>query len=306
MLIGFGVPVSGSWATPEGQQLVVRRAEELGYHSVWTFQRLLIPADAEDGRWAEVYRSVQDPIVTLAYLAGMTERIRLGVAVLNIPFMAPIVLAKQLTTLDLVSHGRLDVGLGLGWAPEEFTAAGVGFPGRGRRAEEFIDALRGIWTEEVTQFQGEFYEIPSSRVEPKPAQQPHPPLLLGGFAEPALRRAGRMADGWISSSRADLSKIGESIDTIKRAAVDAGRDPSMLRFVCRGVVQVRPGGSADRRPLTGSIEEIRGDLDDLAGEGLTEVFIDLNYDPEIGSRSADAAESLRRADDVLAAFAPSP
>ncbi|MBA3419319.1 MAG: TIGR03619 family F420-dependent LLM class oxidoreductase [Geodermatophilaceae bacterium] len=304
MQIGFGVPVSGSWATPEAQRTVVQRAEELGYHSVWTFQRLLVPEPADDGRWAEVYRSVQDPIVTLAYLAGLTRRVRLGVAVLNMPFMSPTVLAKQLTTLDLVSHGRLDVGLGLGWAPAEFIAAGASFPRRGQRAEEFLEALQRIWTEEVTEFHGEFYEIPPSRVEPKPAQRPHPPILLGGFAAAALRRAGRLADGWISSSRADLTAIGESIDTIKAAAVQAGRDPSLLRFVCRGVVQIRAGGSAGRRLLTGSAEEIRTDFDVLADQGVTELFLDLNYDPEIGSNSADPEESVRRAEEALAAFAP--
>ncbi len=304
MQIGFGVPVSGTWATPEAQRTVVRRAEELGYHSVWTFQRLLIPAAAGEGRWGEVYQSVQDPIVTLAYLAGLTKRVRLGVAVLNIPFMSPVVLAKQLTTLDLVSHGRLDVGLGLGWAKEEFLAAGASFPGRGRRAEEFIEALRRVWTEGVTEFHGRFYEIPPSRMEPKPAQRPHPPLLLGGSAEPALRRAGRMAAGWISSSRADLAAIGESIDTVRQAAVAAGRDPTVLRFVCRGVVQIRPAGAAHRRLLTGSVEEIRGDFDVVRGRGVTELFIDLNYDPEIGSRDADPEESVRRAEEALVAFAP--
>lgn len=277
MQIGFGVPVSGSWATPEAQRTVVQRAEELGYHSVWTFQRLLVPEPADDGRWAEVYRSVQDPIVTLAYLAGLTRRVRLGVAVLNMPFMSPTVLA---------------------------IAAGASFPRRGQRAEEFLEALQRIWTEEVTEFHGEFYEIPPSRVEPKPAQRPHPPILLGGFAAAALRRAGRLADGWISSSRADLTAIGESIDTIKATAVQAGRDPSLLRFVCRGVVQIRAGGSAGRRLLTGSAEEIRTDFDVLADQGVTELFLDLNYDPEIGSNSADPEESVRRAEEALAAFAP--
>lgn len=304
MQIGFGVPVSGSWATPEVQASVVRRAEELGYHSVWTFQRLLLPAGSDDGRWDEVYRSVLDPIVSLAYLAGLTQRVRLGVAVVNIPFLSPVVLAKQLTTLDLLSNGRLDVGLGLGWAKEEFTAAGASFPRRGRRAEEFLDALRGLWTEEVSEHRGEFYEIPPARVEPKPAQRPHPPILLGGFAPAALRRAGQLADGWISSSRADLTRIGESIETVKQAATAAGRDPSVLRFVCRGVVQIRPGGGADRRLLTGSVEEIRGDFDVLRDSGVTELFLDLNYDPEIGSPNADAEESARRAEQALVAFAP--
>jgi len=101
-----------------------------------------------------------------------------------------------------------------------------------------------------------------------------------------------------------LTAIGESIDTIKAAAVQAGRDPSLIRFVCRGVVQIRAGGSAGRRLLTGSAEEIRTDFDVLADQGVTELFLDLNYDPEIGSNSADPEESVRRAEEALAAFAP--
>src|SRR5215212_8074804 len=105
MEIGFGVPVSGSWGTPQNQVRIARRAEELGYHSLWTFQRLLYPADGPG--WGEPYRSVHDPIVTLAHLAGHTSRVRLGVAVLNMPFFSPALLAKQLTTLDHVTGGRL-------------------------------------------------------------------------------------------------------------------------------------------------------------------------------------------------------
>jgi alkanesulfonate monooxygenase SsuD/methylene tetrahydromethanopterin reductase-like flavin-dependent oxidoreductase (luciferase family) len=110
--LGFGLPVSGSWATPEAMVRVAQRAEQLGYTSLWTFQRLLHPAE---GDWGPMYRSVHDPLVALAYVAAATERVRLGVAIVNVPFYAPIVLAKQLTTLDAVSAGRLDVGLGLGW-----------------------------------------------------------------------------------------------------------------------------------------------------------------------------------------------
>jgi len=299
--IGFAVPVSGSWATPENMMNVAQRAEQLGYHSLWTFQRLLSPVD---GHWGQTYRSVQDPIVTLAYLAGHTEQIRLGVAVLNLPYVAPVLLAKQLATLDIVSRGRLDAGLGIGWSDEEYTAVGVSKQHRGRRADEFISLLKKLWTQDVVEHEGEFYRVPPSRVEPKPVQRPHPPILLGGTAPAALRRAGRACDGWVSSSRADLTTIGESVAVIKAAAAEAGRDPESLRFVCRGVVQVRPAGSGDRRPLTGTLEEIRADIERLADQGITEVFVDLNFDPEIGSPDADPDESMHRADDVLTALTP--
>jgi probable F420-dependent oxidoreductase len=304
MQLGFGVPVSGPWATPDNQVRVVRRAEELGYRTAWTFQRLLVPAEPDERSAAPYYQSVQDAVVPLAFLAGQTTRIRLGTAVLIIPFFTPPLLAKQLATLDLVSAGRLDVGLGIGWSTAEYQAVGVPYERRGARAEEFLAALRTLWTEEVAEFSGRFYQIPPARMAPRPVQRPHPPLLLGGAAPAALRRAGRLADGWISGSTADLARVGESIAVVRRAASDAGRDPEALRFVSRGALRVRPGGNPGRAPLTGSFDELRGDLDRLRAQGVTEVFLDLNFDPEIGGPDADPAAALRRAEETLEALAP--
>jgi probable F420-dependent oxidoreductase len=281
---------------------VARRAEELGYASLWTFQRVLSPVDAS---WGEQYRSVHDPLTTMAYLAGVTSRIRIGVAVVNLPFYAPVVLAKQLSTIDILCHGRLDVGLGIGWSDEEYAGVGVSKRGQARRADEFIGLLRTLWTDEVVSHDGEFYHVPPTRMDPKPVQRPGPPILLGGGAPTALRRAGRLADGWISSSRMDLTTLGDQIAVVKAAAADAGRDPEALRFICRGVVRVRSSGNGERRtPLTGSLDQIRGDLAGLAAQGITEVFADLNFDPEIGSPDADPAVSMRRAQEVLVALAP--
>lgn len=304
MKMGFAVPVSGSWATPERQQHIARRAEDAGYDSIWTFQRLLYPAEPEGARWKEAYRSVQDPLVTLAYLAGHTSRVRLGVALLNMPFFSPAVLAKQLATLDIASGGRLDTGLGIGWAKEEYAAAGATYAKRGRRAEEFLRALEALWTEKIVDFHGDFYEVPAARMEPKPLQRPHPPMILGGGSDAALRRAGRLTQGWMSGSGADLSTIGEAIATVKDGAREAGRDPEKLRFVCRGVVRIRDRGEAERQPLTGSVDEIREDMRYLREQGVTELFIDPNFDPEIGSPDADPAVSLRRAEEHLDVFAP--
>jgi probable F420-dependent oxidoreductase len=303
VLIGFAVPVSGPWATPAGQSRIARRAEELGYHSLWTLQRLLTPADAEDPS-GRIYRNVGDPLVTLAYLAGLTSRVRLGVAVVNIPFYSPPMLAKQAATLDHVSGGRLDLGLGLGWLPAEFAATGASLERRGARAEEFLAALRALWTQEVSSYDGEFYRIPPVRMEPKPLQRPEPPILLGGKTPPALRRAGRLAAGWVSSSTADLSTMGEQIDIVRDAAARAGRDPGALRFVCRGAVRVRPAGRPDRRPLTGSYEEILADFADLAAQGVTELFVDLNFDPRLTGPDTDPAASLDRAEEALEALRP--
>jgi probable F420-dependent oxidoreductase len=300
MKFGIHIPHAGQIASPDAIS-AARRAEALGYDSLWTYQRLLSPVD---GAWGEMYRAVLDPVVPLAYIAALTSRVRLGVAVINMPFISPVVVARQLAALDIVSGGRVDAGFGNGWSDEEFTATGAAKRGQARRADEFLTVLKTLWTDEVVEHHGEFYQIPPMRLEPKPVQRPHPPILLGARAVPALQRAGRLCDGWVSSSRADLRTIGESVAVVKAAAEQAGRDPDALRFVCRGVAQVRGAGGADRRPLTGTLEQIRADVDDLAAQGITEVFVDLNFDPQVGSPDADPAASLHRADEVLVALAP--
>lgn len=301
--IGFGAPVAGAWATPANLGSFAARAEALGYASLWTFQRLLVGAGQ---RLAPVYESVLDPLVALAFAAARTSRIRLGVAVLNAPFLSPAYLAKQAASVDVLSGGRLDLGLGLGWSPEEFAAVGVPMERRGARLAEYVSVLRSSWTSELTSYSGSFYTVPSSRILPKPVQRPGPPVLFGGSAEPSLRRAGRLADGWISRSSADLSRIGSDISVIRSAALEAGRDPSLLRFVCRGVVEVVPAGlpEAGRRRLSGSFAQIRADAEWLGTQGVTEVFYDLNFDPSIGSPSADPVAATERASELLEALAP--
>lgn len=297
MRIGFALPVSGSWATPRNVAALARRAEELGYSSLWTFQRLLVPADST---LPPVYRSVLDPLVVLGYAAAVTERVRLGTAIVNMPYLAPAVLAKQLATLDVLSDGRVDAGLGLGWAREEFQAVGADYARRGARAEEYLHCLRALWGPDPVEHAGAFYRVPRGSVRPKPVQRPGPPILLGATAERAMRRIGRLADGWISNSRADLTALAGPIRQVRAAAEAAGRDPAALRFVCRGVVRDAPR----TRPLTGSLDEVRADLPDLAAQGMTEVFVDLNFDPTIGHPDADPVAAMRRAHEVLEALAP--
>ncbi|GAA0941525.1 TIGR03619 family F420-dependent LLM class oxidoreductase [Nonomuraea longicatena] len=292
MKVGFAVPVSGPWATPANIRRIATRAEELGYASLWTFQRVLYP---EGHPMGPVYRSVHDPVVTLAHLSALTRRVELGVAVVN-AFVQPVVLAKQLATLQTLSDGRLVAGIGLGWLPEEFEAAGAGFAARGRRGEEFVEVLRRCWNDEVVEYDGEFFQIPPAYMDPKPV--PPPSVLLGGAAERALERAGRLADGWVSASREDLGRIGEKVSMVKSAADKAGRDPQALRIVCRGVTKVRAG---ERGPLTGTYEQIRADVAELAEKGVTDVFHDLNFDPEIVT--APPEEAMRRAEEALEALA---
>jgi probable F420-dependent oxidoreductase len=304
MRIGFGAPVAGAWATPLYLGSFAERAEALGYASLWSFQRLLVP---EGSGMEPVYRSVLDPMVALGYLAARTSRIRLGVAVVNLPFVSPTVLAKQAATVDVLSGGRLDLGLGIGWMPEEFAATGASTARRGARTEEYLAVLRTLWADEVSSFGGEFYTIPAGRQDPRPVQRPGPPVLLGGMSRPAIERAGRIADGWITSSRADLSKISEAVGAIKEAAAAAGRDPGALRIVCRGVAlagEEAKGPDGGRRLLSGSFAQIREDAAWLGEQGVTELFYDLNWDPRVGSPSVAPDAAAERAGEILAGLAP--
>lgn len=275
------------------------RAEQLGYHGLWSFQRLLVGRDQE---MAPVYRSVLDPLLALTYAAARTTDIRLGVAVINLPFVSPVYLAKQAGTLDVLSGGRFELGLGTGWSEPEFVATGSDPNPRGRRTEEYLRVLRTLWTDEVSSFDGELYTVPPSRMDPRPVQLGGPPVLLGGTADPALRRAGRIADGWVSSSRASLADIARATQIVRRAAEEAGRDPDAVRIVVRGVV--RAGRRDDRVTLSGDWDQIKAGAQLYEEAGVTELFYDLNWDPLIGSPDVSPRAAQERAEEILTALAP--
>jgi probable F420-dependent oxidoreductase len=309
--LGFGLPVAGSWATPDNMVRVAGEAEGLGYHSVWTVARLLYPLEPRDhypyappGPWPEVFKRVADSIVALAYVAAATSRIRLGTAVLNLPYYQPVLLAKQLATLDVVSGGRLVLGVGLGWSRDEYQAVGVPYRRRGARMDECLRCLTAVWTEDVVQFEGEFSSVPPSLVEPKPQQRPRPPILVGGYSEAAIRRAVTLADGYIGGN-VPLGQVAPLVRRLSEAAAEAGRDPGTLHVVSRGSVRLdeRPHGE-DRRPLYGSLDEIREDVERYQEAGLTELFLDLNFDPRIASPDSDPRASLERALELMHALAP--
>jgi probable F420-dependent oxidoreductase len=305
MDIGFGAPVSGAWATPENLAAFAAAAEVAGYHSLWSFQRLLVPAGSG---MDPVYQSVLDPMAALAFAAAVTSRIRLGVAIINLPFVSPGYLAKQAASLDVLSGGRHDLGLGIGWMPEEFELTGADMARRGARAAEYVQTLRTLWAGNIAaDVVGTFYRVPAGDQLPRPVQPGGPPVLLGGMARPALQRIGRIADGWVTSSRTDLSKIDTLIGVVRESAEAAGRDPATLRCVVRGVVRAGApvaGPDGQRLPLSGSYDQIRADTQHLGELGVTEVFYDLNWDPFIGSPSVAPAAATERAQEILHALAP--
>jgi len=304
MRIGFGLPVSGAWATPENISSFASRAEAAGYASLWTFQRLLIP---EGSAMESVYQSVLDPMAALAYAAAVTTRIRLGVAVINLPFVSAAYLAKQAATVDVLSRGRHDLGLGIGWMPEEFALIGATMERRGTRTQEYVQVLRALWGPQPSEFRGEFYTIPRGTTAPAPVQPGGPQILLGGMAPRALQRVGRIADGWVTSSRTDLSRISESVAVVRAAALAAGRDPDAIRIICRGVVRAGEpvnDSSGSRLLLSGSSAQIRADAAWLAEQGVTEIFYDLNWDPLVGAPDANPGSAANRAASLLEALSP--
>src|SRR5262245_59118152 len=231
MKLGFSLPVSGAWATPANQVRVAQEAERLGFHSLWVLQRLLYPVAPQDDyppmpgqQWPSAFESVADPLVSLAFVAGLTSRIRLGTSVLVMPYYTPVMLAKQLAMLDRVSGGRLDVGLGVGWSRDEYDAVGVPFEKRGRRSDEFLACLKAIWTEEPVEFHGEFYQVPRAFVRPRPIQSPHPPITIAGYTSAAVRRAVAFGSGF-SGGNVPLDRVAPLVQELHAAAERAGRNP---------------------------------------------------------------------------------
>ncbi|MBI2320929.1 MAG: TIGR03619 family F420-dependent LLM class oxidoreductase [Chloroflexi bacterium] len=288
MKLSCALPQAGAWATPANQYAVEPKND-------------YVPMAGQP--WPRFFQSVADPIVSLAYVAGCTYRVRLGTAVLLMPYYTPVMLAKQLATLDRVSGGRLDVGLGIGWSMDEYEAVGVPYRQRGKRGEEFLRCLKAIWTEEPVEFHGEFYHVPRAFVEPKPVQRPHPPIIVGGYGAAAVRRAAALADGFVGGNF-PLSRVAPLFGELRVAAEAAGRDPAELRVVSRGAYRVfdTPQG-ADRRPLWGTLDEIREDIARYAEAGITELFLDANFDGGV-ALDPDGDRALERTLGVLRALAP--
>ena len=282
---------------------MARRAEALGYRTVWTFQRLFYPVapreayyGAPGGPWPAAFASVMDPLAVLGFVAASTRTIRLGVSVLLMPLYQPIVLAKQLATLDVLSGGRVDVGLGLGWSTDEWEASGTPMARRGARADEFLRALKAVWTDDPVEFAGEFYRIPRAHVAPKPVQRPHPPLLLGGYHPSVLRRAATLCDGY-TGGNIPLAELTATVARVRDAAAAAGRDPARFPIVCRGSFNLTPEAlGPDRRALFGSAAQIRQDLGHYAAAGVTQMFLEPNFQP--------GGAELARVLDQMEALAP--
>jgi probable F420-dependent oxidoreductase len=294
MDFGIALPTYGANASPEAILRVAEEAERIGLATVWTFERLLRPTQpVKFGTMTislpEAYANVYDPIESLTYAAARTSRIRLGTSVIDALFHPPVVLGRRLATLDRLSHGRLVAGLGQGWMDLEFAVAGVSPKQRGARFEEYLHALRAIWGPDPVTFEGRFYEIPESRISPKPVQSGGPPILVGATVPASLERTARMGLG-LNPVMGTFVDLARTLDTFREAARAAGHDPTALPVVVRVNGTITDEPVEERRPLTGSVEQVLADLPGLERLGVSEVFWSMDAEP---------ADQLRRLEQLL-------
>jgi probable F420-dependent oxidoreductase len=290
MKVGMLLPQTGESATRENVLYIGKEAEKEGLDSLWVFERLLWPLKPQTlyGGSAPIpveYQNVLDPLETLTYLAGNTERISLGTSIIDMLFHNPVILARRFTTLDILSGGRLIAGLGIGWSKDEYDASGIPFKHRGARADEYLQVLKRIWTDDVVEFKGQFYNIPASKIGPKPMQKPHPPILLGGYTPKTFPRIVNYADGWIPiAGFGPLEQQEQAINGLREAARKANKDPSNIRIVVLTYPNVLDSSSTSssnqpRSPMSGTIDQIGSDIERIKAIGAEYIIFGYNFSP---------------------------
>jgi len=282
--LGFNIPHMGPPASADNIVRVAKKAEELGYETLWVTERLLFPASPRspypatpDGSLPDVYKNVIDPIASLTFVAARTSKIGLGTSVLDSPYYNPVMLARSLTALDVLSNGRLRLGMGLGWSEDEYEASGAPMTQKGKRADEFIAVLKAVWTKEPAEFQGEFYKLAKSTVL-KPVQKPHPPIYLAAYSPGAMKRVATLANGWLPAG-IPLPAMKEMWDGIKGMAQQAGRNPDDLDMIVRANLMITDSPLGDDRfPFMGSPDQIKSDIQTCRDMGAVEVGFDPAFE----------------------------
>ena len=230
MSVGLVVPLPAYTLDPA---FYARKAEELGFESLWYHEHPILPVNSESpfpatgGEIPWTYAHFTEPYMALAMAAAVTERIKLCTGITLVPERNPLILAKQISVLDLHSQGRFVFGVGAGWNREETTMMGGDFDHRWTQAREAILALKELWTKDEAEFHGKYYDFPPVYMNPKPYQKPHPPVLLGGNARNVLRRVARWGDGWLPN-RANPEMIENGRNQLDSLAGEYGRNPESL------------------------------------------------------------------------------
>ena len=233
MKVGVFPPFANPLCTPEHIAAVGRAVDERGFSSLWVAEHVVLFDEyasqypyLESGRFpARPDVGLIEPFAAMSFLAAVTTNVRLGTGVLLVPQRNPVYTAKSVTTIDWLSNGRVDLGIGVGWLAEEFAALGVPFDRRGERCDEYLAVMRSLWLDEVSSFKGEFYDLPPARQFPKPVQQPHPPIHVGGESNAALRRAARCARAGTATTSTQPARPSVS----RSCVVDRRRGPQAER-----------------------------------------------------------------------------
>ncbi len=236
MSIGVSIPLPAYLVDPA---LIAKKAEDLGFESIWYAEHPAVPVHSNSpfpstgGEIPENYSHFTDPYIALARASGVTSTIKLGTGITLVPERNPLLLAKEIAALDLYSGGRFLFGVGTGWLREETELMGGNFDHRWSQTREAIEVMKALWTNEVAEFHGEYFDFPPVKSYPKPAQKPHPPVILGGMARRVLRRVANHADGWMPN-RVTPAEVEDSRARLDAMAAEGGRDPASITISVYG------------------------------------------------------------------------
>jgi probable F420-dependent oxidoreductase len=280
MKLGICLPHYGRPIEPSRLAQLAARAEEVGLDSVWVTDHVVVPRDVP-----LIYRDdMLDPLAVLSWLAGVTERIALGTSVIVLPYRSPLPVAKLLASVDVLSGGRLIVGVAVGWLEGEFAALGVPFRERGRRTDEAIELFRAAWTQDYPEITTANHDLSGGvKVSPMPLQKPRPPILVGGASDAALRRAARLGDGWHASGMAPAAFRASAL-AVGNHWNDAGREgtpeltlrvPLLLDGIHRPAVD--PALLGTRHVVRGPIAAAAKELRQYQTAGCSHVALELSY-----------------------------
>lgn len=287
MDLGIALPTVSLGADRELVTDAARAADRLGFHSVWVADHILLPKDRKSVYpYPESTTEIAftpgvmwlDPVASMGFVAGVTERVKIGTSVLVLPYRSPLVLANEVASLDVLSEGRIVLGVGVGWMDEEFASLGVPKTERAARTDEYIEVLRTLWrSDDPVDFHGRFVDFEGMQLATRPFTPGGPPIHVGGNTPPALERVGRLADGWLGFE-VFLDGLGDKIATIRKAAEGAGRDPDAISLsVRRGLLppfevsDFLPG----RRSIRGEPREVAAELSRYAEHGVGLMVFDL-------------------------------
>ena len=315
MKYGFALSGRGPLAEPDALAAIARRGDELGFEWILTGDHIVVPNSidstypyTEGGDFPGSASGVaMEQLTVLSFLAGQTQRIKLVTSVLIVPHRNPLVAAKALSTLDVLSKGRLVVGVGAGWMREEFVALELPpFEERGAVTDEYIRAYKELWTSDNPTFEGKYCRFSDITFLPKPVQQPHPPIWVGGESRAAIRRAGQQGDAWypISSNPQfpleEPEQLAVGMRRLATQAERAGRDPSEVEVIFRThhYRLERDGNSGDRAAFSGSVEQIAADIRQYEEMGVSGLVVDL------GRISRSVEDVLGHLEDLATRVAP--